>query len=141
MHSLYKISALGVAALLAGTNLVSAFVTLNEDVGLFLRESANGTIYLTDPRGNTVYTYDRSTPGKATCVEACATNWPPALAQENDAPAGKLTKIKRDDGKLQWAYDGKPLYTYTGDNGPGQLKGRDMGNAWRIVPLSGRDDM
>jgi predicted lipoprotein with Yx(FWY)xxD motif len=42
------------------------------------------------------------------------------------------TTIKRDDGKMQWAYDGKPLYTFKNDK-PGEMTGDGKGGVWHMV--------
>ena len=39
---------------------------------------------------------------------------------------GKLGTIKRSDGTAQATYDGHPLYTYIGDNVPGQAHGNNI---------------
>ena len=33
-----------------------------------------------------------------------------------------MTLVTRSDGSQQWAYDGKPLYTFTQDTAAGQVK-------------------
>ena len=33
--------------------------------------------------------------------------------------------MKRDDGAMQWAYQGYALYTYSGDRKPGDMIGQD----------------
>ena len=53
---------------------------------------------------------------------------------------GKLGTIKRPGGGLQATYNGHPLYTYIGDNGPGQARGNNLnlnGGLWYEVPVSG----
>jgi predicted lipoprotein with Yx(FWY)xxD motif len=53
---------------------------------------------------------------------------------------GKLTTITRSDGSLQATYKGHPLYTYTGDTGPGQNNGNGLnvsGGIWHEVTASG----
>ena len=49
---------------------------------------------------------------------------------------GKFTLIKRDDGMMQWAYDGKPLYTFVKDEKPGEMKGDGMKDVWHVVHQS-----
>ena len=42
--------------------------------------------------------------------------------------------IKRDDGKMQWAYDGKPLYTFVMDKKVGDMTGDGkMDGAWKVA--------
>ena len=41
--------------------------------------------------------------------------------------------ITRDDGSMQWAYDGKPLYTFKMDEKPGDMKGDGMKDVWHVM--------
>ena len=42
--------------------------------------------------------------------------------------------IKRDDGAMQWAYKGKPLYTWAKDTKPGDITGDGFLNGvWHIA--------
>ena len=88
---------------------------------------------LADPKGMTVYTYDKDEPGKSNCSGECAEYWPPLLAGAADKATGGLTIIKRADGKMQWADDGKPLYTFVNDKKSGDITGDKKNNVWHIV--------
>ena len=92
------------------------------------RAILGGAVYA-DAKGMTLYTSDKDTkPGKSACVDACAREWRPMpVAWAADA-VGDWSVIQRDDGTRQWAYKGKPLYTFTGDLKPGDTKGRRRGN-------------
>lgn len=70
---------------------------------------------MVDHKGMTVYMYDKDSGGKSMCNGECAEYWPPMMAPAGAKPEGKWSTIKRDDGKMQWAYDGKPLYTFMKD--------------------------
>lgn len=95
-------------------------------------ESAKGAI-LVDAKGMTLYTFDKDTAGKSACNGECATAWPPLLADANAAPAGDYTVITRDDGSKQWAYQGKPLYTWVKDTKPGDITGDNFKDIWHVV--------
>ena len=84
------------------------------------------------PDGKPLYTFanDR-TPGKSACNGACATAWPPLAAAAGAATDGDWTVVTRDDGGKQWAYKGKPLYTYKGDTSGKAATG--VGPAWPLV--------
>ena len=91
---------------------------------------------LTNAASYSLYTFDRDTVGKSACVGACAVNWPPFLAPANAAATGDFTVITRDDGKMQWAYKGKPLYTFANDKVPGEKSGDGFaGGIWHIVKI------
>src|SRR5579859_7832581 len=70
---------------------------------------------LTNNKGMTLYTFDKDADGKSMCNGECAKNWPPLMASKKDKPMGDWTIVKRDDGKMQWAYKGKPAYRWAKD--------------------------
>ncbi|RJG04399.1 hypothetical protein [Noviherbaspirillum sedimenti] len=89
---------------------------------------------LTNPAGMTLYTFDRDSGGKSACNGPCATNWPPLTAQSGDKAASDYSIITRDDGKQQWAYKGKPLYTFIKDQKPGDKTGDGfLSNQWHAA--------
>ena len=63
----------------------------------------------------------------------CAALWPPAMAAASDQPAGAYTIVMRDDGARQWAYKGKPVYTYQADQKPGDRAGDNFKDVWHII--------
>jgi predicted lipoprotein with Yx(FWY)xxD motif len=88
---------------------------------------------LVDGTGKTLYTYDKDSKGKSACNGKCADNWP-ALAADGAQSNGGWTVIKRDDGKQQWAFKNKPLYTFIKDMKPGDANGDGAGGgAWHIA--------
>ncbi len=52
------------------------------------------------------------------CDAACQKLWSPFLAGGDDRPLGEWTLVARGDAK-QWAYRGKPVYTYAKDSALG----------------------
>lgn len=90
---------------------------------------------LVDTKGMTLYTFDRDTAGsgKSACNGECAVKWPPALAKTDDKPSGDATIITRDDGRRQWAFRGKPVYTWPEDQQPGDKYGDNYNKVWHIV--------
>ncbi|WP_095081258.1 hypothetical protein [Pseudomonas sp. Irchel s3h17] len=91
---------------------------------------------MVDHKGMTVYTFDKDAGGKSMCSGDCAKNWPPMMAPADAKADGKWSVIKRDDGMMQWAYDGKPLYTFVKDEKPGEMKGDGMKSVWHVVHMS-----
>ncbi|WEK31101.1 MAG: hypothetical protein P0Y58_02615 [Candidatus Pseudomonas phytovorans] len=83
--------------------------------------------------GMTLYTFDKDADGKSMCNGDCATNWPPLMAKAGDKNEGKWTQIKRDDGSMQWAYDGKPLYTFVKDKKAGDMTGDGVKDVWHVA--------
>ncbi|VVO72666.1 hypothetical protein PS838_01379 [Pseudomonas fluorescens] len=88
---------------------------------------------LVDHKGMTLYTFDNDTGGKSACTGKCAENWPPLKATTADKAEGKWTIIKRDDGTMQWAFDGKPLYYFVQDKKPGDMTGDKKMDKWHIL--------
>lgn len=95
-----------------------------------------------DPKGLTLYTYDKDAPGKSNCAGECAAKWIPATVEPNTRPAENWTVISREDGAKQWAYRGKPLYTSTKDSVAGDQKGNgDENGAWHTAAFRPADEM
>ncbi|MGY4660993.1 putative lipoprotein with Yx(FWY)xxD motif [Pseudomonas chlororaphis] len=87
-----------------------------------------------DHKGMTLYTFAKDAGGKSMCNDKCAANWPPLMAASGDKAMGEWTVIKRDDGSMQWAYDGKPLYTFVMDKKAGDMTGDGkMDGAWKVA--------
>jgi predicted lipoprotein with Yx(FWY)xxD motif len=95
-------------------------------------DGAKGKV-LVDAKGMTLYTFDKDNAGKSACNGPCATNWPPLMAA-GGTPSGDWSMITRDDGSRQWAYKGKPLYTWNKDTKPGDTTGDGFLNgAWHVA--------
>jgi predicted lipoprotein with Yx(FWY)xxD motif len=90
---------------------------------------------LVNPKGMTLYTFDRdvANSGKSVCNGDCAVKWPPHLAGGSDQARGDYTIVVRDDGKRQWAFKGKPLYTWPEDQDPGDKYGDNYNKVWHII--------
>jgi predicted lipoprotein with Yx(FWY)xxD motif len=89
---------------------------------------------LTDTKGMTLYTFDKDTvPGKSACNGQCLVNWPALSAASSDMAMGDWTVIARDDGAKQWAYKGKPLYTFARDAKAGDMTGDGNGGVWHMA--------
>ncbi|MCA3104367.1 MAG: hypothetical protein ING98_21080 [Rhodocyclaceae bacterium] len=88
---------------------------------------------LVDSRGMSLYTYDKDADGKSVCVAVCARNWLPLVATASNRAAGDYTIITRDDGSLQWAYKGRPLYAWIKDKKPGDRTGDAFDKAWTLA--------
>jgi predicted lipoprotein with Yx(FWY)xxD motif len=97
--------------------------------------NALGDVFV-DHRGMTLYTFDGdAAPGKSACAGACETVWLPLTAAELAKPVGDWTVVIRDDGSRQWAYKGKPLYTFSGDAKPGDALGMIADAQWHPAAL------
>lgn len=94
---------------------------------------ANGM--LVNASGMTLYTFDKDVAGsnKSMCNGPCIALWPAVAAAAGAKPEGDYSIITRDDGSLQWAYKGKPLYTYTADKKAGDATGDNFKDVWHVV--------
>jgi predicted lipoprotein with Yx(FWY)xxD motif len=107
------------------------------------RSSTLGTI-VTDGRQKTLYRFDKdtATPSASHCTGTCAETWPPVIASGDvtldgvsQAEAGIVT---RPDGSRQLTIAGWPVYEYSGDSAPGDVKGQGVGNTWFAVTPDGK---
>ena len=93
---------------------------------------------LTGHNGMTIYVSDNDIAGsgKSVCNGACAANWPPMYAMDDDVASGDYTIITRDDGKKQWALKGKPLHFWIKDQKPGDMTGDGFKKVWHVAKPS-----
>ena len=98
-----------------------------------------GVTVLTSANGFTLYWFAADSPSASRCTGSCAAYWPPVTGTPAAGPGvttGKLGTIERSGGTTQATYDGHPLYTYIGDNAPGQARGNKLdlnGGYWYEV--------
>ena len=91
---------------------------------------------LTNAGGMTLYVFDRDAAGsgKSVCNGPCATNWPAFTAMPTATASGDYTIVTRDDGGRQWAFKGKPLYTFAKDAKAGDKTGDGFNNnSWHVA--------
>jgi predicted lipoprotein with Yx(FWY)xxD motif len=98
----------------------------------------NGSSVLVNGHGLTVYTFAPDGTNRSVCYGSCAAYWPPVTGRPSPGAGvtGVLGTARRTDGTLQVTYNGRPLYTYVGDSGPGQANGNGLnlnGGLWRDV--------
>jgi predicted lipoprotein with Yx(FWY)xxD motif len=122
-------------AVLQGTTTANEFsvdISSNADIGT----------YLVDKDGFTLYYFANDAPGNSmsSCYGDCANTWPPFYTEIITSPssikASDLTTITREDGKLQNAYQGWPLYRYSGDTVAGDIRGHGTNDVWFVASLA-----
>jgi predicted lipoprotein with Yx(FWY)xxD motif len=100
---------------------------------------------LFDANGQAVYVFEIDDRNRSNCTSAeCVKAWPPVLTEKQpSAGAGidaeLLGTIRRDDGKLQVTYNGRPLYFYEHER-PGEIKCHNVnlhGGLWWVVTPGG----
>lgn len=90
---------------------------------------------LTNAQGMTLYYFLPDTATTVACTGGCVSIWPPYLSSTLPAKgtlSGTLALQTNANGS-QVTYNGHPLYTYSGDTGPGQTKGEGIGNKWFVA--------
>jgi len=103
--------------------------------------SGIGTV-LANGAGLTLYHNTKETGTTIVCTGGCVSVWPPALVtgslpHDTGMIKGTFGTIMRPDGSTQLTINGMPLYTYTGDSGPGQASGQGIQGVWFAVTPSG----
>ncbi|MGH6680894.1 MAG: COG4315 family predicted lipoprotein, partial [Bradyrhizobium sp.] len=89
---------------------------------------------LVNAKGMTLYTFDKDAKGRSACNGKCAVNWPVLKAGAGAKSDHGYTVVKRNDGSMQWAYKGKPLYTWIKDAKPGDITGDGLlHGAWHVA--------
>lgn len=75
--------------------------------------------------GRTLYTLSAETHGRFICTRSCLSTWHPLKVPAGGTVAGvaKLSVIKRPDGGRQATFNGRPLYTFSGDARKGDANG------------------
>ena len=76
-----------------------------------------GKVVTSAKSGLTLYTFRNDDTDVSNCYGDCATAWPPFLASASAQPEGGLDIIERNDGSLQYALNGKPLWRYQAAKG------------------------
>lgn len=96
-------------------------------------------IWLTDSAGRTLYLNIKDKGTTSNCYDACATKWPPLTTTKPVTVTGQYTvpsdlgSITRTDGAKQVTYGGHPLYYFTGDTAPHQIKGQGVDGTWFLI--------
>ncbi len=106
-----------------------------------LRHTSLGSI-LVNSSGRTLYEFTRDHAGKNTCaaIRGCSAVWPPLKASGRPTAGSgiKASLLSSRDGQVTYA--GHPLYTYSGDSGPGKTSYvgvQQFGGTWDAINASG----
>ncbi len=102
-----------------------------------------GTV-LVDSEGMTVYDFTVDEGAKSNCYGGCEAAWPPVTTAGKPtagegAMSSALGTTKRKDGTLQVTYEGHPLYTFSGDSGPGEANGNEAEGTWFVLNEKGAE--
>jgi predicted lipoprotein with Yx(FWY)xxD motif len=107
-----------------------------------LRHTSLGSI-LVSSSGRTLYEFTRDRGKKNSCaaMSGCSAAWPSlkASGRPTAGPGVKASLLSTTSGN-QVTYAGHPLYTYSGDSGPGQTSyvgAKSFGGTWYAINASG----
>jgi predicted lipoprotein with Yx(FWY)xxD motif len=105
---------------------------------------------LVNSYGQTLYMLTSDKGGKITCTDdnGCTKVWPAtelpegvtSATADSGIRASLLGIVENSAGGVYVTYHGWPLYTYTGDSGPGQANGEGItafGGTWYVLSTSG----
>jgi len=135
--------AFGLIAAACGSSVEVATIEAGSEgvADLSSAESDFGTI-LIDGDGYTLYTFDVDERGSnvSTCSGPCIEQWPAVeeiSAVSSTVDSDRVSSFVRDDGTVQATYNGWPLYTFTGDDVPGDTHGQGFNQVWWLIDSAG----
>ena len=118
--------------------VVTVAPTVAPQGNLPLSEAVGGSPAWVDPSSHrTLYFLTSDTATGTACVAGCLAIWPPFVPVSGSQNTDNMTIVTRADGTgTQWAYQGHPLYHYTGDTGSDQVNGEGIvepdGGTWHV---------
>ena len=93
--------------------------------------------YIVDDKGKTLYYFTKDVNGTSNCGSDCVNIWPVFYQEKISVSPGlsfpDFGTITRSDGNKQTTFKGWPLYYFSGDVNPGDIKGDGVGNVWFIA--------
>ena len=105
---------------------------------------------LVDTDGAALYASDEEMSGDVLCTDACAAIWIPLTIPGGGEPTagddlqGDLGVAERPDGSQQVTFDGRRLYSFADDPGPGEVTGDGFSDTfdgtrftWHVATLTG----
>lgn len=104
----------------------SSLLPVNNSIILTKTKSTLGH-YLTDPKGNTLYTYSKDSVGVSNCTASCLSIWPAYIDKGaiSNLPVDMGVIKRPDNGEYQYTFKGLPLYYYVNDS-TGQVTGNGV---------------
>ena len=98
-----------------------------------LVHESQGWTYRQSGTSAPLYFNQKDSPDKSQCDAACETQWYPLFAQANDKSMGEWTAFRRKDGRRQWAFRRRPVYTHIHDS-PDKPIGDGEDGVWHVLP-------
>jgi len=120
-----------VAALITAVTLAAPSVAAEAPDGVSFERSEAGRTFVTVDGRALYWSRSEFATGEITCIKECLTQRRPLIAPKDAKALPGWTVIVRPDGDMQWAFDGKALYTSVLDTFPGARMG--AGGAWVLM--------
>ena len=120
---------LAMATMVEGATHYTINTTTNKTLGT----------YLVNETGFTLYYFANDAPGNgiSACTGSCLNIWSPFYTKNVTVPTGlnatDFTTVIRKDGMNQTAFKNWPLYHYSKDMMPGDVKGQGFKGIWSVV--------
>jgi len=97
---------------------------------------------LTDGEGEALYVYLLDDEAAIACTDTCRATWSPVLIDGKLSVAGGIDRaifVRREleDGTVQLAVGGQPLYRFAGDTEPGAVNGQGAEKLWYLLNPDG----
>jgi predicted lipoprotein with Yx(FWY)xxD motif len=122
-------------SIVANSSAIGESMSTDGD-SLVLMDDGNGVFVPTamNKAGFQLYTFDNDDTEQSNCTsDSCMSSWPALLASDTDTANVPFSIFTRDDGHLQWAINGSPLYYFGADTAAGQQNGEAAGNVWFVA--------
>ncbi len=92
-----------------------------------------GQVYMMNQTHFSLYFYANDAANTSNCYGDCAVNWPPALLDFGAQLGENYSLFEREDGNMQIAFKGRPLYRFAGDQNVGDITGDGIGGVWELA--------
>ena len=123
--------------LLVGVNTISPVSAAGGDLGV--GTTTLGTI-IVDGKGMSAYYYLPDVPnsGVSSCTGGCLVHWP-AITSTSVTPLvqGVTAKVSVIPTSNQILINGRPIYTFAGDQKVGDVNGQGIGGVWYVISPAG----
>lgn len=149
IHPKRSSRAAGLLAITAGLALTAALALAASAAGASSRATVRvhashsarlDETILVNNGGRTLYYLKTESARHIICTGACAKLWPPLLVRSrgtrllaSSSVRGRLSIVRRPDGKLQAALNDRPLYTFARDHRAGDVNGQGFGGVWFVL--------
>ncbi len=124
-------------AIVMGLGITSSVAASNADLGV--EKTTLGTI-IVDCKGMTAYYYlpDLPNSGVSSCTGGCLVHWP-AITSKTTTPVveGVSANVSIIPTSNQILINGRPIYTFVGDQKVGDTNGQGVGGIWYVVSPAG----